>query len=116
MNRVELEVTLSNGSTRLIAVKGVKERVFQGGQMKSIVAPMLNGFDLNKPYLIDSPDLSLHIEDLFEVAHYCFVEGEMIAGDIEGDDDVGVLATYQFLVNGKSAEFAKVEASLSEVV
>jgi hypothetical protein len=68
MNRVELEVTLSNGNTRLIAVKGVKERVFQGGQMKSIVAPMLNGFDFNKPYLIDSPNLSLHIEDLFEVA------------------------------------------------
>jgi hypothetical protein len=112
MNKVELEVTLSNGNTTLIAVKGVQESVLQGGKIKKITAPTLDGFDLNKPYLLDSNETSLHIQDLFEVVHYCFVEGEMTSGDIEGDDEVGVLATYQFLINGNPSNFSEVEASL----
>ena len=104
---IQLEVTLPNGQSTVVDIKPVFEHVMQGGQKKKIVAPMLDTFETNYRKL----SVFTNYRGAFEVIHYHYVEGSFVTGEIEGLDDE-ILATWKFLVDGKSVDFDQLKTAL----
>jgi hypothetical protein len=98
---IQLEITSPNGESTKVGIKAGKDRVLQGGKTKIIAVPCLDEFEV-------VPDHRW----AFEVAYFCYVEGNMVEGDIESSDDE-ILATWKFLVDGKSIGFAQLEKALN---
>ena len=98
--KLELEVKNQQGITKRFTCDMTTEWIQKGGKTIPIGCPWLVDFDSSYETLDDFTGY----RGTFEVVHYNFIEGCSADGDIESSD-YEILATWQFLVDGKPANY-----------
>ena len=109
MNKLTLEITLSNGDRKVFPLSLTSQTINKGGKEVSIVTPWLIGFE--DTYL--AIDTFTKLRGTFEIVNYCFVEGCITQETIDAYDDT-VLASYRILLNGDPVTYAQIQ-DLNEV-
>jgi hypothetical protein len=103
--KLELEVQNPQGVTKRFTCDMTTEWVLKGGKQIPVACPWLVNFDATYEQLDNFTDY----RGTFEVIHYNFLEGFTVTGEIETSDDE-VLATWKFLIDGKTADIEALQA------
>ena len=103
--KLELEVKNQQGITKRFTCDLVTDWVRKAGEAIPVVCPWLVNFHANYAVLNDFTGY----RGAFEVIRYHFLEGCSADGEIESSDDE-ILATWQFLADGKPVSYDTLQA------